>query len=106
MFAENDVNARAATFSPRYPRSKMEPFDEETPPHVRETMYERLRAMTPAQRLARMVALNRSVESLARTGIKQRHPNADEREVRVRLARMWLDHATILRVVGWLPQDP
>lgn len=83
--------------------SDVEPFDEDTPRHVREIMFERLRAMSPAERLARMVALNRSVESLARTGIKQRHPDADEREVQVRLARMWLDDETIERVVGWLP---
>lgn len=78
-------------------------MDEDTSPDARRLIVERLRAMTPAQRLARMVALNRSVEAMARTGILMRHPTASEREVRFRLARAWLDDETLAKVAGWVP---
>lgn len=63
-----------------------------------------LRRMTPAQKLARLVALNRSVEQLARAGIRLRHPDATEREVKLLLARMWLDEATVDAIVKRLAE--
>ena len=64
-----------------------------------------LRQMTPAQKLARLEALNRSVEELARTGIRMRYPNACEDEIRYRLASMWLDRETMQKVFDWDPDQ-
>ena len=64
-----------------------------------------LRQMTPAQKLARLEALNRSVEELARTGIRMRYPNACEEEIRYRLASMWLDRETMQKVFDWDPDQ-
>jgi hypothetical protein len=47
--------------------------------------HELLRAREPHQRLAQAVALTRMVRQLAEAGIRQRHPNAPDDEVRVRL---------------------
>jgi len=44
-----------------------------------------LRARAPYQRLAQAIALTRMVRQLAEAGIRQRHPDAPDDEVRVRL---------------------
>jgi hypothetical protein len=52
--------------------------------------------MAQAQKLARVVALNRSVEQLARAGIRLRKPGARAREIRlvtVGTALAFLDEA-------------
>jgi hypothetical protein len=64
-----------------------------------------LRQMTPARKLARLEALNRSVEELARTGIRLRYPNACEEEIRYRLASMRLDRETMRKVFDWDPDQ-
>jgi hypothetical protein len=46
---------------------------------------ELLRAREPYQRLAQTIALTRMVRQLAEAGIRQRHPDAPDDEVRVRL---------------------
>ena len=47
--------------------------------------HELLRARAPHQRLAQAIALTRMVRQLAEAGIRQRHPDARDDEVRVRL---------------------
>lgn len=80
------------------------PMDRDTTPEARRVLVEGLRRMTPSQKLARVRSLNRSVEQMARAGIRMRHPNADEAEIRIRLARLWLDDATLEAIVGPLPE--
>lgn len=81
------------------------PFEQDTSPEARDVMVATLRQMTPAQKLARLEALNRSVEELARTGIRMRYPNACEQEIRYRLASMWLDRETMRKVFDWDPDQ-
>lgn len=66
-------------------------------------MLDILRRMTPAQRLARSFSLRHAALSLARSRIVSEHPNASEREVKLRLASLWLDAETMRRVWGWDP---
>jgi hypothetical protein len=62
-----------------------ESMDRDTSPQRRDRYLELLRALTPAQRLARAADLSDSVRELAEAGIRQRHPGASDEEVRVRL---------------------
>lgn len=59
------------------------------------------RRMSPGQRLDRVRALTRTVQELALLDIRRRHPEADEREARLRLASRWLDPELMLRVFEW-----
>lgn len=79
-------------------------MDRHTTPEARRVLVEGLRRMTPSQKLARVRSLNRSVPQMARAGIRMRHPNAGEAEIRIRLARLWLDDATLEAIVGPLPE--
>ena len=76
------------------------PFERDTDPDSRRVLVEGIRRMSPAQKLARVTALNRSVEMLALAGIRMRHPDASEHEVHRLLARMWLDEDTLAAVTS------
>ncbi len=59
--------------------------------------------MTPAEKFAAMEQLMEMANALAEAGIRQRHPEASEREVFLRRASRTLDRATMIRVYGWDP---
>jgi hypothetical protein len=47
--------------------------------------------------------LTATTHQLALADIRRCHPNADEREQRLRLVSRWLDAAMMRRVFGWDP---
>lgn len=61
-------------------------MEQDTEPRRRDRYIELLRAQSPVDRLRKAGALTRAVRQMAEAGIRQRHPQADETEVRVRLA--------------------
>ena len=63
------------------------------------------RRMTDAQKLARVDALTRTVRQLALARIRQEHPEADARELRLRLAALRFDRETMIRAFGWDPRE-
>lgn len=62
-----------------------------------------LRRMTGAERLRRASSLRESALALARAGIRARHGELSEREIRLRLASSWLDRDTMIAAFGWDP---
>jgi hypothetical protein len=63
----------------------------------------RWRSMTPAEKLAEIDDLHRSVDEVAMMGIRMRHPEADDREVLIRFAALKYDRALIIEAFGWDP---
>ena len=63
-----------------------------------------LRAMTPAQRVSRAVALTIMTHALALAQIRRSHPDEDERRWRLRLAARMIDPRTMQAAFGW-PRD-
>lgn len=62
------------------------------------------RAMNAAQKLAIVSQLTLAAEAMARAGIRERHPNANGREIELRLGALRLDRDTMIRVFGWDPE--
>jgi hypothetical protein len=62
-----------------------------------------LRAQPPAERLRQAGELTDAVLHLAVLGIRQRHPRADELEVRVRLAELLHGREVARRLFGAHP---
>ena len=75
----------------------------DTCPEVEAMVLARWRLMTPADKLAEIDDLHRSVEEVAMMGIRLRHPEADDREVLVRLAALKYDRTLIVEAFGWDP---
>jgi hypothetical protein len=61
------------------------------------------RKMTPAEKLARVQALNEGVLQMAAARIRQQYNPASERELRLRVAALWLGDETMRRVFDWDP---
>jgi hypothetical protein len=76
----------------------------DTPAEVEAVVVERLRAMTPAARLRAALDANRMVTRLALAGIRMRHGDLDEREMRLRLLALRLDREAMVRAFGWDPE--
>jgi hypothetical protein len=83
----------------------MKPLSADTPPEIEEILLERYRQMTPQDKIAAVRNLNRTVLLLAVAGIRQRHgQDVPEPELRLRLASLWLDRETMIRLHGWDPE--
>jgi hypothetical protein len=80
--------------------------NDDTSPECRRIWIDGLRRMSHSDKLARFLALQRSVEAMALTGLRLRHPEADEAELRIRLARLWLDEPTHRAVVALRSERP
>lgn len=77
---------------------------DDTAPEVQAMQIEACRRMTPAEKLARVMDLNRAVESLALARIRKQYgPHLSEREERLRLASLYLSRETMIEVFGWDP---
>lgn len=77
----------------------------DTHPAAEQILVDGLRRMSGAARLARACDLREAALSLARVRILERYGELPEREVRLRLASLWLDAALMRRVFGWNPDE-
>lgn len=84
--------------------SAYRPQSDDTSLEADRRVFERLRRMKPSERLHRALQLTQMSRELAAAGLRRRHPTADAGEVRLRLAALWLDRDTMVRVFGWDPR--
>lgn len=75
----------------------------DTSPPQERRYFELLAALPPAARLHRAISLSRTVRKLAMAGLRTRHPDAGERELRARLAAALYGSAVARRIFGELP---
>lgn len=82
----------------------MEQRLEHTHPDVEVLLLQGYRRMSPAEKISRVFDLNRTVRSMAAARIRAQYgPGVTDRELRLRLAALWLDRETMIRVFGWDP---
>lgn len=83
----------------------MIPQSPDTDPQVERVQIEIWRRMSAADKFGVVLQLNELTQELARQGIRERHPDADEREVFLRLVSTWLDRTTMIRAYGVDPEE-
>jgi len=76
----------------------------DTPPHIHKMLIEGYRNMSPQQKLKQVSELTLAVQQLALARIRKRYGNCSEREQQLRLASLWLDRDTMMRVFQWDPE--
>ena len=64
----------------------------------------RLREMPSWEKARQAAELTRTCQMLALSGIRRRYPAALEKECRLRLAALWLDRETMMKVFHWDPE--
>ncbi len=75
----------------------------DTSPEIQEILIAGYRRMSPQQKLKRVDELTKAVQQLALARIRQQYGNISEREQQLRLASLWIDRSTMLRVFNWDP---
>jgi hypothetical protein len=78
-------------------------FSRDTRPEVIAFLLAGYRGMTPAQKVARAMDLSEASRQMAKARIRGQYPDADDTEVRLRLASLALGRETMLRVFSWDP---
>ena len=76
----------------------------DTPPHIQKMLIAGYRNMTPQQKFQRVSELNKAVQQFALARIRKQYGEISEREQRLRLAALWLNRETMIRVFDWDPQ--
>jgi hypothetical protein len=75
----------------------------DTSPAIEAILMAGYRRMDARQKLERLRALSLAVQQLALADIRRRHPEANGREVALRLASRRLEPSTMRQVFGWDP---
>lgn len=63
-------------------------------------VFERIARLTPCERLQVAMELTESMLAIARAGLRQQHPAADDREIELRLCARKYGRATMRRFFG------
>lgn len=77
----------------------------DTHPAIQRMLIDGYRRMSPAEKLRRVEALNESVLQLAAARIRKERPEICDRELRLRLAALWLDAETMRRAFDFPPEE-
>jgi hypothetical protein len=77
----------------------------DTTPEANARYHELLRRMSPERRLEAAMRLSQAIRELAIAGIRQRHPEATDQEVHVRLAVRLYGRACAQKLFGSVPDD-
>jgi hypothetical protein len=73
----------------------------DTDPRIEAMLIEGCRAMSPSQKVERVRAMTLAVQKLALLDIQRTHPEASEREQKLRLASRWLPPELMVKAFGW-----
>lgn len=84
--------------------SPVRPLSADTSPDVAQLLVERWRSMTPIDKFRAVDAANRSVEALSAAGVRQRHPEASDEEVRRRVIALRIGRELSIAAYGWDPE--
>ena len=76
---------------------------EDTSPDIDRRLFDAYRGMPSWEKARRVDEDSLALEELARLGIRQRHPDAGDEEIRLRVAALRLDRDTMMRAFGWDP---
>ena len=76
----------------------------DTHPSIHKMLISGYRDMSPEEKLRRVDELTKAVQQLALSRIQKQYGNVPEREQQLRLASLWLDRETMMRVFNWDPR--
>ena len=78
---------------------------QDTPPQIQKMLIAGYRNMTPQQKFKRVSELTKTIQQLALARIRKQYGQISEREQKLRLAALWLNRETMIRVFDWDPQQ-
>ncbi len=82
----------------------MKTLSSDTTPEAEAVLIALYERMTVGQRLQRVYDLNRLARGLAYSDVRRAHPDADEHEVKMRVASRFIEPDLMLKAYGWDPR--
>lgn len=79
----------------------MRQFTTDTEPEVEAMLIAAYRQMPGWRKLRCIAEMVAALRQMQRADIRRRHPQADEREVKMRLASRWIEPELMLQAFGW-----
>lgn len=76
----------------------------DTDPRAREVWLNVLRSMPPAEKLAATLDSSQVLLRMYEMGVRRTHPDADDREVLLRVGARHLSRDLMIRAYGWDPE--
>jgi hypothetical protein len=76
----------------------------DTSPAIYKKLIKGYRDMPPQEKLKRVDEMTKAVQQLALARIRKQHGDISEREQQLRLASLWLERKTMIRVFDWDPK--
>ena len=77
---------------------------QDTSSHIQNILIEGYRRMSPQQKLKRVREMTQAVQQLALARIEKQYEECSDYEKQLRLASLWLDRETMIRVFHWNPR--
>ena len=71
---------------------------------IEKIVIEGYRKMTSWEKMKRVSELNKAVQQLALSRIRKQYGDIPEHEQKLRLASLWMDRNTMIRVFDWDPK--
>lgn len=81
------------------------PLSLDTDPEIERLQIERYRAMTPTQKMQRVIDLNRTAEAMATLRLEKQYGPLSKSELELRLAALRIDRETMIKVFDWDPEQ-
>ena len=75
----------------------------DTHPEIAHVLIEGYRHMSSQQKLEQVNQLTKMAQLFVLARIRKQYPSASEHEQQLRLASLWLNRETMIRVFGWDP---
>jgi hypothetical protein len=82
----------------------MHTIPNDTSLNAQEILFNGYRAMSVQKKLRCVSELTKAVQEMALARIKKQYGDMPEREQKLRLASLWLDRDTMVKVFGWDPE--
>ena len=76
----------------------------DTHPVIEKIVIEGYRKMTSWEKMKRVSELNKAVQQLALSRIRNQYGDIPEHEQKLRLASLWMDRNTMIRIFDWDPE--
>ncbi len=76
-----------------------------TPALIEKIVIEGYRKMTSWEKMKRVSELNKAVQQLSLSRIRKQYGDIPEQEQKLRLASLWMDRNTMIRVFDWDPKE-
>lgn len=77
---------------------------QDTHPKAEKVLIELLRNVPAWKKCEQVSQMVEACRQLSLAGLRSRYPKATEDELRKRLAALWLDRETVIKIYGWDPE--